>query len=118
MSFQCFWSTQPSYDTHQRVQDFWFSLIRASFHGFVCFEQINILKSDLSYIMERAHWALPDSHTVNFSSFDIIKGVFEIEKALSPVNRILKSQYSSPRWKTIINYSEYGFENLDYGEVS
>lgn len=117
MPFQCYWSTQPSYDTHQRVKDFWFRLIRSEHHAFICLNQVALLEADLAYISERTGWVGGRVHEFIFNSFDLIRGVFEIEKALSPVERILMSQYSSPRWKTIINYSSLGFENLDYGEV-
>lgn len=117
MSFQCYWSTQPSYDCNSRTFDFVSAIIRSRYCAMGMFWQFQQLQSNLSYIVSRTGWVAPGIHTVNFQSFDLINGVLKLDEAFEEVEKYLCFRSDTPKWKMLIQYSKYGYNNLDYGEV-
>lgn len=116
MPFLCYFSNNPSYDWRERTEDFAFQLVRARYGAMTCFNQLSILEADLAYINQRTGWVAPASHDISFQSFDLVKAISLLEEGFEPLERLLLKMSVSPQRKLFLNYSEFGFENLDYGE--
>lgn len=116
MPFQCYFSTNTAYDWRERTEDFAFHLVRAKYGAMLCFDQLAILEADLAYISQRTGWVGPASHDISFQSFDLVKAISLLEEGFEPLERLLLKMADTPQRKLFFNYSEFGYENLDYGE--
>ncbi len=116
MSFQCYFSTNPAYDWRQRVEDFWFALVRAHYGSNACFNQLAALEGGLSDIVSRTHWVAPPVHQIDFQSFDLVKAILKLDEAIEEVEKNLLNRPST-KYRIMAQYSSEGYRNLNYGEV-
>ena len=118
MGISCFWSSNPSYDTATRIRDCWQKAVASKYHLIdSIFPHFNHALSDILHCQSIAHFVSGRRYEVFYSSPDLIKGIFELDKAFEELDFYLKDFQSHPKCRFICQWSKDGYNNIDYGDT-